>query len=104
MSTTTLAVDGMTCGHCVTSVTSELLAIDTVTDVSVELVAGGTSTVTVESSAPLADDALRAAVDEAGYSIASVSPAEEPVAGPDLLPLVSASSTEAAGGCGCGCK
>ena len=63
------AVDGMTCGHCVKAVTEELSALPGVTDVGVELVAGGTSTVTVRSAAPLAVADVRAAVDEAGYAL-----------------------------------
>ena len=66
---TTLSVDGMTCGHCVQSVTEELTAIPGVKDVSVELRNGGSSPVTVVSDAPLDDAAVRAAVEEAGYSL-----------------------------------
>ena len=69
--TRTLAVDGMTCDHCVRAVTEELSALPGVTDVRVDLVAGATSTVTVSSTEPLADDAVRAAVDEAGYQVVS---------------------------------
>lgn len=70
MSTTvTVDVAGMTCQHCVNAVTEELTALDGVRDVAVDLVAGGTSHVTVTSDAPLDDDALRAAVDEAGYAV-----------------------------------
>ena len=70
MSTTaTYQVDGMTCGHCAQSVTEELTALDGVSDVQVELVGGGTSTVTVTSDAPLARDAVAAAVTEAGYAL-----------------------------------
>jgi copper chaperone CopZ len=69
MSTTTFSVDGMTCGNCVRHVTEELTALPGVTDVQVQLVAGGSSPVTVTSDAPLADDAIAAAVDEAGYAV-----------------------------------
>ena len=62
-------VEGMTCGHCVGAVTSELSDLDGVTGVEVELVAGGTSTVTVTSAAPLSTGAVAAAVDEAGYRL-----------------------------------
>ena len=62
-------VEGMTCGHCVGAVTSELSDLDGVTGVEVELVAGGTSTVTVTSTAPLSTGAVAAAVDEAGYRL-----------------------------------
>lgn len=69
MSTTTYAVQGMTCGHCVQAVTDELQTIDVVQEVQVELVAGGTSTVRVTSTGPLDDEEVRAAVDEAGYAV-----------------------------------
>ena len=65
--TTTYTVAGMTCGHCVQAVTSELSALHGVGDVQVDL---GTGAVTVTSEAPLADDAVRTAVDEAGYELA----------------------------------
>ena len=66
---TTIKVDGMTCGHCVHAVTTELTALPSVTDVAVDLHAGATSTVTMPSEAPLADDDVRAAIDEAGYVV-----------------------------------
>ncbi|HMM97164.1 cation transporter [Phycicoccus sp.] len=72
MTTQTYPVTGMTCGHCVHAVTSELKEIDGVTDVDVDLVAGATSTVTVTSATPLERDAVVAALDEAGdYQLAS---------------------------------
>ncbi|MFC0097720.1 heavy-metal-associated domain-containing protein [Micromonospora marina] len=63
---TTYQVNGMTCGHCVNSVSTELSALPGVTDVQVDL-AGGR--VTVTSRNPLDVDAVRAAVDEAGYDL-----------------------------------
>lgn len=66
---TTIKVDGMTCGHCVHAVTTELTALPSVTDVAVDLHAGATSTVTITSEAPLADDDVRASIDEAGYVV-----------------------------------
>lgn len=66
---TTLHVNGMTCGHCVHAVTRELSGLDGVLEVSVDLVANGTSTVTVTSAADLVPDEVRAAVDEAGYEL-----------------------------------
>ena len=66
MTTQTYPLTGMTCGHCEHAVTSELKTLDGVTDVAVELVAGGTSTVTVSSEAPLAESQVAAALDEAG--------------------------------------
>ncbi|HEU4808761.1 MAG TPA: cation transporter [Homoserinimonas sp.] len=66
----TLGVTGMTCGHCVSSVTEELSALDGVESVDVQLNVGGVSTVTVASASPLDPAAIRAAVDEAGYALA----------------------------------
>lgn len=77
MTTSTYRVTGMTCGHCVAAVTEELQSLDGVTDVTIDLVAGGTSTVTVASDQPLDDAAVAEAVDEAGYALA----------GPRDLPL-----------------
>jgi len=77
MSTETYPVVGMTCGHCVSSVDAELRAVPGVTAVEIQLVAGGTSEVTVTSDEPLARETVAAAVDEAGYALAGP---EEPVA------------------------
>lgn len=66
MSTQTFPVTGLTCGHCVSAVTSELQELPGVTDVAVDLVAGGTSTVTVSSEQPVEESAVAAALDEAG--------------------------------------
>ncbi len=65
-STQSFAVTGLTCGHCASAVTEELKGLDGVSDVSVELVAGGTSTVSVTADQPLAESAVSAALDEAG--------------------------------------
>lgn len=71
MTTQTYAVTGMTCGHCVQAVTSELEAIGGVSDVEVDLVVDGRSTVTVTSNQPLEDSQVAAALDEAGeYQLA----------------------------------
>jgi copper chaperone len=66
MTTTTYQVNGMTCGHCVSAVTEELRKIDGVSDVEVDLASGN---VVVSSDVPVADEAVRAAVDEAGYEV-----------------------------------
>jgi copper chaperone len=71
MTIETYHVTGMTCGHCVASVESELRSVPGVEDVRVDLVAGGTSKVTVTSAQPVAHDDIAAAVDEAGYALAS---------------------------------
>ncbi len=67
MSTLTYSVPAMTCGHCVSAVTTELTAVAGVTDVSVDL----TTKLVVVSGTNLEDDALRAAIEEAGYEPAS---------------------------------
>jgi copper chaperone len=66
MSTTTYAVTGMTCEHCVRAVTSELSDLDGVTGVSVDLVPDGTSRVSVTGAGPLPEPSVTAALDEAG--------------------------------------
>ena len=60
----TWTVTGMTCGHCVASVSEEIAEIDGVESVDVALESG---TVTVTSAAPLDREAVGAAVAEAGY-------------------------------------
>ena len=69
MTTTTITVSGMTCGHCVASVKEEIGALPGVADVAVDLNAGGDSPVTITSANDLDDADLRAAVDEAGYEV-----------------------------------
>jgi copper chaperone CopZ len=70
--TTTYSVQGMTCGHCASAVSQEVSSLAGVQSVDVDLVAGGVSTVRVVSEAPLTDDAVAAALDEAGdYSLVS---------------------------------
>jgi copper chaperone CopZ len=64
--TTVYQVTGMTCGHCEGAVSEEISAIAGVS--SVKAVAA-TGQVTVVSAAPLDDEAVRAAVDEAGYEL-----------------------------------
>lgn len=65
----TFEVEGMTCGHCVSSVTEEISGLAGVEGVQVELVPGGRSKVTVSADAPLRLDDVRAAVSDAGYSL-----------------------------------
>ena len=67
--TTTYGVTGMTCGHCVQAVSSEVREIPGVRDVEVALVEGGTSTVRVVSDGPLPTETVREAIDEAGYQL-----------------------------------
>jgi copper chaperone len=88
MSTATYTVVGMTCGHCVNSVTEEVGQVPGVSGVDVELATGG---LTVTSDNGVDDAAVRAAVEEAGYQVAA------PVA---QLPMVGGQPS----GCGCGCS
>ena len=66
--TSTYTVNGMTCDHCVASVTEEIGGIDGVTAVAVDLPTGA---VTVTSTTPLAEADVRNAVEEAGYRLAA---------------------------------
>lgn len=68
--TTTYGVIGMTCGHCVAAVTDEVGAVPGVSAVTVDLVVGGASVVTVTSDSAPDQDLIAAAVDEAGYTLA----------------------------------
>jgi copper chaperone len=68
MSTTqTYTVTGMTCGHCVASVTEEVQEIPGIEGVDVVLETGA---LTITSSEPVDDAAVRTAVEEAGYQLA----------------------------------
>jgi copper chaperone len=67
MSTATYTVIGMTCDHCVRSVTEEVSQVPGVTDVAVDLATGG---LTVTGPSGVDDTAVRAAVEEAGYQVA----------------------------------
>jgi copper chaperone CopZ len=72
MTTTTYVVTGMTCEHCAYAVTEELSGLDGVSQVSVDLVPGGASRVTVTSDAEVPERAVAAALDEAGdYRLAA---------------------------------
>ncbi|MEH1015305.1 cation transporter [Micromonospora sp. CPCC 206060] len=66
MVTSTYHVKGMTCGHCVSAVSSELSALPGVSDVQVELASGQVSVTSADALDPAA---VRAAVDEAGYEL-----------------------------------
>ncbi len=67
-----LYVDGLTCGHCVASVTEELSEIPSVKAVDVQLEKGATSKVTVTSETVISEDALRDAIAEAGYELKEI--------------------------------
>ncbi len=65
--TSTYTVTGMTCGHCVSSVTEEVQELPGVESVDVVLETGA---LTVTSAEPLDRTAVQAAVEEAGYQLA----------------------------------
>jgi copper chaperone len=66
MTTATYTVTGMTCGHCVASVTEEVEQVAGVTGVEVDLASGQ---VTVTSQDPVDDALIKGAVEEAGYAL-----------------------------------
>ena len=71
MSTTaSFTVTGMTCAHCVASVTEEVHELPGVESVAVDLASGR---VEVTSADALAESQVRAAVEEAGYQLAGTS-------------------------------
>jgi copper chaperone len=70
--TTELVVTGMTCSHCVASVTEEVSTLVGVDTVAVNLKPAGESIVSVRSTQALDPDAIRAAITEAGYDLVSV--------------------------------
>ncbi|MDB1086795.1 heavy-metal-associated domain-containing protein [Streptomyces sp. ACA25] len=65
-STATYKISGMTCGHCEGAVSSEVAALPGVTEAKAE---AATGLLTVTSESPLTEEALRGAVDEAGYEL-----------------------------------
>jgi len=71
MSTQTFTVTGLTYGHCVGAITSELSVLAGVTDVQIDLVVDGTSTLRVTTDKELTDDevvvALQGRVVVCGY-------------------------------------
>lgn len=118
---TSIDVTGMTCGHCVSAVTSELEKLAGVGKVTVNLDAGGTSHVTVFSDAALGEASVREAIDEAGYDVAAISSrgaaeefnrladVREVAAAPGAQPIQIVAKDEidddaapSQGGCGCG--
>lgn len=66
MTSAIYSVTGMTCDHCVHAVSEELRNLDGVRDVKVNLVPDGESVVTVDSDHPVTDEAVAAALGDAG--------------------------------------
>lgn len=63
---TSVRVSGMTCQHCVSSVTEELTELDGVRSVDVTLSDGN---VIIMSDRELSGEEIAAAIDEAGYTV-----------------------------------
>jgi copper chaperone len=68
MRTTTVTVTGMSCGHCATSVREEIGEIPGVNAVDVDLATGA---VTIDSDSQVETAAIKDAVEDAGYQLAS---------------------------------
>ena len=68
MTTATFTATGMTCQHCVASVTKEVSELPHVTSVTVDLPTGK---VTIDSDTPLSSEDVIAAIDKAGYTAVS---------------------------------
>jgi len=66
--TTTVTVTGMSCGHCAASVREEITEIPGVRAVDVDLTSG---TVTIDSDIVVEPSAIRTAIEDAGYQLAS---------------------------------
>lgn len=67
MITANYTVVGMTCDHCVMSVTEEVGEVPGTTDVDVDLATGRLA---VTSGVPIDESLIHSAVAEAGYAIA----------------------------------
>jgi len=67
MTLRTFDVPGISCGHCKAAIEAEVSALAGVTSVTVDVDA---RTVAVDGDAT--DDAVTAAIDEAGYEVATV--------------------------------
>ncbi|HET6625883.1 MAG TPA: heavy-metal-associated domain-containing protein [Nocardioidaceae bacterium] len=65
MAQTIYQVNGMTCAHCADAVTREVSAVEGVSSVDVTVESG----VVVVHGEDISDDAVRAAIDEAGYEV-----------------------------------
>ncbi|MDH4184520.1 MAG: cation transporter [Nitrospinota bacterium] len=65
----TVSIEGMTCGNCVRHVTEALKDVEGVTAVTVDLKGKRAD---VEAGAAVSDEALKAAVAEAGYTATAV--------------------------------
>lgn len=69
MVTKTLKIEGMSCGHCVRHVKDALVKLDGVVSAEVDL---DSKTAILEASDEISDEAIKTAVDEAGYKVAGI--------------------------------
>jgi len=65
-----IEIRGMTCGHCAAAVRRALEALDGVSDVAVDLECG---TATYREAAPVSEDVVKGAIEEAGYELLGLS-------------------------------
>lgn len=66
MTTATIRIDGMTCGHCERAVAGELAKLDGVSDIRVSAAEGAAA---FNAASPIGREQLAAAVAEAGYEL-----------------------------------
>jgi len=64
---TTFSVEGMSCGHCVAAVTRAVQQVDAAASVQVDL-----SKQTVAVTGGASTDAVKAAIEQAGYPVKAV--------------------------------
>jgi copper ion binding protein len=64
-----ISVEGMSCMHCVKHVTDALNEINGVTNVNVSL---DTKTATIEADDSVKDEAIKAAIEDAGYEVVNI--------------------------------
>ena len=64
-------ITGMTCAHCVQSVTEEVSALAGVSEVKIDLVNGGQSVMTLTTENGIDPSEVKAAVAEAGNYVAA---------------------------------
>jgi len=69
MANKTIGIDGMSCGHCANWITESLSSLEGVSSVEVSLSA---KNAIIECDDNTNDDAIREAVEKAGYSVTSI--------------------------------
>ena len=69
MNTTDFGVTGLTCDHCVMTVSRAAALVPGVTGVTIDLVPNGQSTLHILSDAPVDANAIDAAITDAGYEL-----------------------------------